>query len=845
MASNHVLLAPAGDGGRSARQELISSAQALEQAGQHAEARALYESALKLLGPGDGLEASDLVRWIARTHGADGDTEAGIECARLAIAIAEAHGCDRAIARAQNVLGILLQSRGGLDEASFIYRRAEAHAEAAGDVQLVAMVRLNAATIANIRGEFDLALSCYEACLAGFRATGSDAFCSFVLNNLGLLYGDLDRREEAEAALRDALQIAARIGDRTTQAAILVNLADLLVDSGRTDEAERACRDARDLLLEHGQNEMSGEWSKVMGVVERERGGMAEAEAHLHHALERASQRDDLLLTAEVLREQAILYSLQDRNQETLRCLNGSYRLFLQLRARKDIADLQGQLDDLEQTFLGIVRRWGESIEAADLYTQGHCVRVAEYACTLARAAGMDEGTRLWFRMGALLHDVGKIVVPPAVLNKPGGYTPEERMIMERHPDAGVDLLQGIEFPWDIQPMVRFHHERWAGGGYPTGIAGEEIPLSARILAIADVFDALSTDRPYRKALPLEECLETMCGAMKGFFDPDLLRTFLELVSSGQLSPPGRTPSPTATASRQGRECLLVRAASPGSQLAGEAAAALAAEFDCVMLEGRDAPDAVALIAEITGDDPLGELRGIRTAFAGVPVFALLPAEDEALALRLIQAGAEDCLSGTSLDGAAVARQVRRAIERKRFHAEADQETIRDHLTGLYNRRGFFALAEKRINALPADALRPVLVFADLDELKDINDSFGHAEGDRALMEAASVFRSCVRPVDLVARLGGDEFAIVAFPARHELDLDELALRVETEVAARNAAPDRRYALSISLGMAELADGEDVGEALKRADQRMYLFKNARKSGSGSGIAPRRSSFRG
>src|SRR6185369_14976842 len=113
--------------------------------------------------------------------------------------------------------------------------------------------------------------------------------------------------------------------------------------------------------------------------------------------------------------------------------------------------------------------------------TQGHCERVADLAGALAAKAGLDETSLFWFRIGALLHDVGKLIVPAEVLNKPG-------------------MLTDVQFPWDVAPMVRSHHERWDGGGYPDGLAAESIPLSARILCIADVYDALTTERSYKRA---------------------------------------------------------------------------------------------------------------------------------------------------------------------------------------------------------------------------------------------------------------------------------------------------------------------------------------------------------
>jgi putative nucleotidyltransferase with HDIG domain len=168
---------------------------------------------------------------------------------------------------------------------------------------------------------------------------------------------------------------------------------------------------------------------------------------------------------------------------------------------------------------------------ALDRYTQGHCERVAAYACALATASGMDTAHLRWFRMGALLHDVGKIVVPSSILNKPGRLTTEEWAIMKRHPQAGVHLLREIEFPWDIRPMVRHHHEHWDGGGYPDGLSGDDIPLSARILCLADVFDALTSDRSYRAGLAPAEALSIMADDCGRIFDPTLFKTFSGLHS--------------------------------------------------------------------------------------------------------------------------------------------------------------------------------------------------------------------------------------------------------------------------------------------------------------------------
>jgi putative nucleotidyltransferase with HDIG domain len=189
------------------------------------------------------------------------------------------------------------------------------------------------------------------------------------------------------------------------------------------------------------------------------------------------------------------------------------------------------------ERFYSAVMRWAWTIESKDAYTRGHCERVARYASALARDVGFDDMTIFWFRIGALLHDVGKIVVPTEILNKPGRLTAEERAVMERHAAAGAELVSSIELPWDILPMVRGHHERWDGRGYPDGLAGEAIPLCARIICVADVFDALTSDRPYRRGYSRENALEIMAADRDCVFDGALFTRFERLIEDPALCP--------------------------------------------------------------------------------------------------------------------------------------------------------------------------------------------------------------------------------------------------------------------------------------------------------------------
>ncbi len=173
-----------------------------------------------------------------------------------------------------------------------------------------------------------------------------------------------------------------------------------------------------------------------------------------------------------------------------------------------------------------MVKAWGDSIESKDRYTAGHCQRVADYACMLAESVGFAGRDLTWFRMGGFLHDVGKIEVPGEVLNKPGKLTPEEWKLMQSHTTAGDRIVAELNFAWDIRPIVRSHHEHWEGTGYPDGLKGEEIPLTARILCVADIYDALTSTRSYRPALSREEALRIMEADSGRISAPTLFEVF-------------------------------------------------------------------------------------------------------------------------------------------------------------------------------------------------------------------------------------------------------------------------------------------------------------------------------
>ena len=512
----------------------------LERRGQREDARALYERALHDGTASTTSEVAQLHRLIARAFLEDGEYAAAEDSANVALAIAEQSHDEADRGRAINTLAAIQWNQGAHDEAQRLYLVARASALQVGDARLASMTGSNLGIIATVRGDDPDALKYYESGLSDARGAGLVDEAMNALVNLGQLHTHMSRFEEADRALGEAKEMCVVVGDLSRLMRIELHLAKLRIKQGEQHAARAAWQHARDLAAETGDTLSDGEAEHIAGIMARLDGHVMGAEAHFIRAEQIAIDRKDLILQGETAKELAELYRWNGRNKDTLLRLNQAHRLFRQLRARRELADVDRRTASLESDFLDVARKWGESIEAKDVYTQGHCIRVADLACALwARVCAGDDTSLFWFRIGALLHDVGKLMVPAEVLNKAGKLTEEEWGLIRGHPSAGVELLADIEFPWDVRPIVESHHERWDGRGYPHGLLAETIPLTARVLCIADVYDALTSQRSYKQAFTHDEAMEIMRGDVGTQFDPALFTAFEEIVRRGTWrSPP-------------------------------------------------------------------------------------------------------------------------------------------------------------------------------------------------------------------------------------------------------------------------------------------------------------------
>src|SRR5579884_2221248 len=547
------------------------------------------------------------------------------------------------------------------------------------------------------------------------------------------------------------------------------------------------------------------------------------------------------------------------------------------------------------------------AIDAKDHTTSEHLRRVQVYSLEIGTELGLSDDELNALRAASLLHDIGKLAVPEHIISKPGKLTAEEFEKMKIHPLVGAEILEEVDFPYPVVPIVRAHHERWDGTGYPLGLKGEEIPIGARILSAVDCLDALASDRQYRRALPLDEAVAKVVSESGSGFDPRVVEIlslhYQEMEEIAQRTPlskrrlttrlrivNGQAPSADAeaaaadgptnqpepmpfldsiAAARQEVQALFELTQDIGNSLSlSETLSVVAARLKrivphdsiaiYVVREGRLFPEYVS------GDDfrlfsslniPLGEGLSGWVAENNKPIINGNPSVEPAYlndptkfsilrsalsvpltalngvvgALTLYRADKDSFTKDNLRVLLAVTSKVSLAIENALKYRQAESCATTDYLTDLPNARSLFLHLDAELSrAKRADNTLAVLV-CDLDGFKQINDRFGHLEGNRLLQMVATSFKEHCREYDYVARMGGDEFVLV-IPGMTRDKLDERIVELEAAVRAAGKRVSGENIVSLSVGAAMYPDdGTDAESLLAEADRRMYANKQSHK----------------
>ncbi len=511
------------------------------------------------------------------------------------------------------------------------------------------------------------------------------------------------------------------------------------------------------------------------------------------------------------------------------------------------------------------------AIEARAGCTPEHIRSIQQYAATLAEAAGLSDTDVQAVRTAALLHDIGNMAVPEHILSKPEALTPEEFDRVKIHPRVGAEILKNVPFGAPVSDLVLSHHERWDGLGYPAGLRGEDIPIGARVLAIADCFSTLQADRPYRPARSEREAIALLQEYSGSAFDPALVELLIARLGTTTIDVAKNAAEGSwndaheidalqdiAGAHRE-EQTLYEIAQALGSSLGVSDAMALIQGkvsrlvpfVTCALFLGDDTDGYVCRYAHGPGTEALykWEPRSWSEISLRVPACAdgrgahgeeitsLLPCplrfEGRLIGGLVIYHSVANCFTD---EHRRVLRRVSEQAAAVIFNStrfeQTQHESHTDSLTGLPNRRSLDRQVETGLAHASRTRSSIGVVVLDLDRLKEINDTYGHEAGDRALRAIGSVLKATVRQNDLCARFAGDEFVVVLWdcPPEHEA---RRVQELQTAVAAHpfEPRPGVRLSLSISAGPARFPnDGRTFEELLAAADERMYRDKAVRRS---------------
>lgn len=383
----------------------------------------------------------------------------------------------------------------------------------------------------SVMGKIEKATCCYEKGLKLHQKIGNLLGISQIYHNLGMVKKSIDQNQQAIEYFKRSISLSKKLGEKNLEAISLLSLSEALLHEDRLDGVKEYIDLALKYLTAQQDNLGIAEAWKLKGILSIKSKRWREAERLLIRSASIFKRYKNPLGEAEAYKELGYLYSQLGNKEKTWEWLEQSFGIFTQLRASIALEGVKESLHRLERVYLEVLRSMGREVERKDPYTYGHSERVAAFSLLIAQR--IEYPIEKWKGLvaAAYLHDLGKVRIPDKILKKPGRLTDAEYTLIKEHPVIALDLLNNVEFPWEVKPLIRHHHERWDGRGYPDGLSGEEIPLGARIISVADTFDAITSARPYRPAIPLDEAIKIMeRAALEGQFDPLIYEAFLSIL---------------------------------------------------------------------------------------------------------------------------------------------------------------------------------------------------------------------------------------------------------------------------------------------------------------------------
>ncbi len=519
----------------------------------------------------------------------------------------------------------------------------------------------------------------------------------------------------------------------------------------------------------------------------------------------------------------------------------------ISFRSQKLMLDRKtAEIHEANRVYISTVEALATAVDARDQIGRGHVNRTQHFAVKMGEVLGLEKPELEALNTAALLHDIGKLAVPDHILNKPGELTPAEREKVKTHSSVGAAIISEIGFPYPVTPAVKHHHERWDGKGYPDGLAGKDIPLTARILSIADAYDTLRVTRPYRPAVTREGARALLKNGAGSQFDPELVSIFLKNLrnfekeieakglsyeedDSAPLHPVTEKNSKNhgyvEQIKKANREVftLFELARVFGTSLniddtlslfTKKISELLPMATAVVYLLNETGTVAIAKHAEGVNSDALknrklrvGEGTTGKTLEALESISTTGPAEDfssydldfvnsyKAMAsVPLVAHG--KVLGAVSIYSRdldkyeeehmrlleTVSKIASDAIWTVLTHQESEVRALTDPMTGLPNARSLQARFESEISRARRTGSRFQILMIDLDGFKAVNDTYGHKAGDLMLKELSDLMKEELREYDFLARYAGDEFVAIIPEADPEAAY-ELAQRIETSVS--------------------------------------------------------------